>query len=93
MKRYQDRRLRGFSKAVTVAYLVSAISFGASCFAFSIDRAIVKSDYEDGGMSHQMYKQKCNEISEREEKVFKTIFVCFGATFVIDVVTGVIERD
>lgn len=93
MKKYKGRKSKGFVRVVTVAYLVTAISFGASCCAFSIDRAFVKNDYKDGSISHETYISKCKEMQKREEKILKTIGLIFGTTFVMDIVTGVVGSE
>ena len=93
MKRFRDRRFRGLAKAVTVAYLSTAIAFGASFCVFSVERGCLENKFDDGKMSHQMYIQKCREIGEKEEKVFKSIAIVFGSTFALDVISDVVERE
>lgn len=87
MKTYRGRRLRKVSRVITIAYLTSAISFGASCVAFSADRAIVKNDFKEGKISHSRYQAKCAQMQQREENVLKVIAAAFGVTFVADVAT------
>lgn len=93
MKKYKDRFICGFSKAVSVVYLTTAILWGSSCCVFSLDRAQVRNDFEDGKMSHEEYVLECHEIGEREENVLKTIAITFGLAFVADIVLGVVENE
>ena len=93
MKKYKDRFIRGFSKAVSVVYLTTAILWGSSCCVFSLDRAQVRNDFEDGIISNEDYITKCKEMSEREENVLKTIAIVFGSSFIADVTMGIVESE
>lgn len=93
MKKYKDRFLRGVSKVIGIVYLSSTILWGGSCCAFSADRAQAREDFDDGKISHEVYLLKCQEMSEREESVLKTIAIVFGSSFVVDVTIGIVESE
>ena len=93
MKKYNDRHLRKISHAITIAYLLFAILWGISAYSFYTDRKELKEDYSQGEISREEFLKQSMDFSEKEEKVFKSLFIGFSSVTAGDIAFAFLTKD
>ena len=85
MKKYKHRHLKTINKAITVAYLITAIAWGVCACNFNENRNELKQQYIAEEITKEEFLKLSHEKTLKEEKIFNGLAIGFCSTFAIDI--------